>query len=64
MKKNIEKTNQYEEIGKIKRLAKDIDLQHSVSDREGEFLYDAAKNCTGKGVIVEIGRGRGVQQFG
>ena len=38
-----------------KKIVKDIDPQHSVSDKEGEFLYNMAKNCTGKGVIVEIG---------
>lgn len=30
-----------------------------LSDREGEFLYYTAKNCEGKGVIVEIGSWKG-----
>jgi len=28
-------------------------------DKEGKFLYETAKNCTGKGVIVEIGSWKG-----
>ena len=28
-------------------------------DREGELLYHTAKNCTGRGVIVEIGSWKG-----
>jgi len=53
------RTNQRREIEEIKELVKGIDPQHSVSDREGEFLYNAARNCTGKGVIVEIGSWKG-----
>ena len=30
-----------------------------LSDKEGEFLYNVAKNCKGKGVIVEIGSWKG-----
>lgn len=30
-----------------------------LTDREGELLYALAKNCTGKGVIVEIGSWKG-----
>lgn len=30
-----------------------------LSDKEGEFLYKPAKNCSGKGVIVEIGSRKG-----
>ena len=30
-----------------------------LSDREGEILYNLAKNCKGKGVIVEIGSWEG-----
>lgn len=30
-----------------------------LTDAEGEFLYNAAKNCNGKGVIVEIGSWKG-----
>lgn len=59
MKKNIEKTNQYKKIEKVERLVKDIEPYHSVSDKEGEFLYNTARNCTGKGVIVEIGSWKG-----
>ena len=51
--------NKYQEIEKIKRLVKGIDPQHSVSDRQGEFLYNTAKKCLGKGVIVEIGSWKG-----
>ena len=45
----------------------EIDLVKEIADRadgwlrdaEGEFLYNAAKNCQGKGVIVEIGSWKG-----
>ncbi len=30
-----------------------------LKDKEGQLLYDLAKNCTGKGVIVEIGSWKG-----
>ncbi len=30
-----------------------------LTDAQGEFLYNAAKNCKGKGVIVEIGAWKG-----
>ncbi len=30
-----------------------------LTDAQGEFLYNAAKNCKGKGVIVEIGSWKG-----
>lgn len=30
-----------------------------LTDKEGVFLYDLAKNCTGKGAIVEIGSWQG-----
>lgn len=57
--KSIDRTNQRREIEEIKELVKGIDGKHSVSDREGEVLYNAAKNCTGKGVIIEIGSWKG-----
>lgn len=47
------------EIEEIKELLKGIDPNHAVPDKEGEFLYNVAKNCTGKGVIVEIGSWKG-----
>jgi len=45
------------EIDKIKRIVDNIDGW--LADVEGEFLYNAARNCTGKGVIVEIGSWKG-----
>ena len=38
---------------------KDIKDIHSVSVKEGELLYRLAKECIGKGVIVEIGSWKG-----
>ncbi|MDD5606824.1 MAG: class I SAM-dependent methyltransferase [Candidatus Pacebacteria bacterium] len=56
-----EKVNEHDkEIESIKKLVHDIDRRHSVSDKEGEFLYNTAKSCIGKGVIVEIGSWKGV----
>jgi len=44
-------------IDAIKKL---VDKVHGfLSDKEGELLYNLAKNCTGKGVIVEIGSWKG-----
>lgn len=57
--RNVDRTNQRQEIGEIKKLVEKIDGHHSVSDREGEFLYNVSKNCVGKGVIVEIGSWKG-----
>jgi glycosyltransferase involved in cell wall biosynthesis/predicted O-methyltransferase YrrM len=34
-----------------------------LTDDEGKFLYCAARNCTGKGVIVEIGSWKGKSTF-
>lgn len=45
------------EIKKIVEETKNIDGWLSI--HEGEFLYKTAKNCTGKGVIVEIGSWKG-----
>jgi len=59
MKKSNERSNQYKEIELIKQLVQNIDIKHSVSNKEGEFLYNTAKNCT-KDVIVEIGSWKGV----
>jgi MMP 1-O-methyltransferase len=41
----------------VKELMKDVDGW--LSDEEGEALYELAKDCTGKGVIVEIGSWKG-----
>lgn len=56
--KGIDRANPRREIEEIKELVEGVD-GHSVLDREGEFLYNAARNCTGKGVIVEIGSWKG-----
>lgn len=40
-----------------KKLAEKIDGW--LRDKEGKFLYKTAKNCSGKGVIVEIGSWKG-----
>ncbi|MEM4318734.1 MAG: class I SAM-dependent methyltransferase [Candidatus Pacearchaeota archaeon] len=45
------------EIEKVKRLTKKV--EGWLSDNEGELLYNLAKNCKGKGVIVEIGSWKG-----
>jgi len=45
------------EIGEIKKLVSKVGGW--VSDKEGELLYNLAKNCSGKGVIVEIGAWKG-----
>jgi len=42
----------------IKELVKDIDSYNSVSDMEGELLYNLAKECE-EGTIVEIGSWKG-----
>jgi SAM-dependent methyltransferase/predicted O-methyltransferase YrrM len=55
-----EKNNYDIEIESIKDLVHNIDRIHSVSDKEGEFLYNTAARCIGKGVIVEIGSWKGV----
>ncbi len=44
-------------FGNIKRSAGGIGGW--LTDDEGKFLYYAARNCTGKGVIVEIGSWKG-----
>lgn len=44
-------------IDEIKNLADKLDGW--LTDREGELLYNLAKNCTGEGVIVEIGSWKG-----
>lgn len=46
-----------EEIVKIRKLIEDVD--GFLSDREGDLLYNLAKNCKGRGVIVEIGSWKG-----
>ena len=43
----------------IEDILKNINDVHSVSAKEGRLLYKLAKECTGKGVIVEIGSWRG-----
>ncbi|MFH1545360.1 MAG: class I SAM-dependent methyltransferase [archaeon] len=44
-------------INSIKRLMKGIDGW--LSDEEGEFLFNKAKECSGRGAIVEIGSWKG-----
>jgi predicted O-methyltransferase YrrM len=41
----------------VKELIKDV--PGWLSDEEGEALYDLARECTGRGVIVEIGSWKG-----
>jgi len=41
----------------IRKLTKNV--EGWLSEQEGEFLYKLAKNCAGKGVIVEIGSWKG-----
>jgi len=50
------KTNKTE-IEAVKEITKNI--SGWLTDAEEEFLYNAAKNCKGKGVIVEIGSWKG-----
>jgi predicted O-methyltransferase YrrM len=45
------------EIDEIKKSVRKV--QGWLTDKEGELLYNFAKNCTGKGVIVEIGSWKG-----
>lgn len=45
------------EINEIKKLVDKV--EGWLSDEEGELLYTLAKNCKGKGVIVEIGSWKG-----
>jgi predicted O-methyltransferase YrrM len=48
------------ETAEIKRLRELIaDIPGWLTDEEGESLYDLAKRCTGRGVIVEIGSWKG-----
>jgi predicted O-methyltransferase YrrM len=45
------------EIAELRRLIADI--PGWLTDEEGEALYELAKECTGRGVIVEIGSWKG-----
>lgn len=45
------------EIEEIKKVVENV--EGWLTDREGELLYDLAKNCKAKGVIVEIGSWKG-----
>ena len=45
------------EIDEIKKLVDKVDGW--LTYKEGELLYNLAKNCTGEGVIVEIGSWQG-----
>jgi len=45
------------EIKEIKKIVNKV--EGSLYDREGQFLYSAAKNCKGRGLIVEIGSWKG-----
>lgn len=47
----------YMDTKEIHKIIKDID--GFLSDKEGKTLYDLAKKCSGKGVIVEIGSWKG-----
>jgi predicted O-methyltransferase YrrM len=44
-------------IREIRELTRQVD--GLISDKEGELLYNLAKNCKGNGVIVEIGSFKG-----
>jgi predicted O-methyltransferase YrrM len=44
-------------INEVRNLVDQV--QGWLSYREGELLYNLAKNCSGKGVIVEIGSWKG-----
>jgi predicted O-methyltransferase YrrM len=48
------------EIKSIKELVYDMRDVCSITNKEGEFLYNTAKNCKGQGVILEIGSWKGV----
>jgi len=44
----------------VDEVKKSVDRIHGyLADEEGELLYNLAQNCTGKGVIVEIGSWKG-----
>jgi len=45
------------ELKEVKKLAEKV--EGWLSDKEGRLLYNFAKKCTGKGVIVEIGSWKG-----
>lgn len=45
------------ELEETKRLADQV--EGWLTDKEGELLYNLARNCTGRGVIVEIGSWKG-----
>lgn len=45
------------DIEEIKKITEKVDGW--LLDKEGELLYNLAKNCKGKGVIVEIGSWKG-----
>jgi MMP 1-O-methyltransferase len=45
------------DFARVKELIKDV--PGWLSDEEGEALYELARACTGKGVIVEIGSWKG-----
>ena len=50
----------YADKGEIESVKKATDsIDGWLTDNEGEFLYNAAKNCRGRGVIVEIGSWKG-----
>lgn len=50
----------YADKGEIESVKKATDSMDGwLTDNEGEFLYNAAKNCRGRGVIVEIGSWKG-----
>ena len=50
----------YTHKARIKEVIEEADkIEGWLSSAEAEFLYNAAKNCRGEGVIVEIGAWKG-----
>ena len=45
------------QLDEIRKLAEQA--EGFLTDKEGELLYQLAKSCTGRGVIVEIGSWKG-----
>ena len=45
------------QIEEVRKLADKV--EGWLTDKEGELLYNLARNCTGRGVIVEIGSWKG-----
>jgi len=45
------------QIEEVRKLADQV--EGWLTDKEGELLYNLARNCTGRGVIIEIGSWKG-----